>query len=150
MNDYTLIERIKEIKIYHSSRWGEIFRNRFSFKEGADTSDTTKSFNVLWQAWAMCAGIGFHQDRLVESPGKHEMLPFSRVFASATDVANSLFLNALAKNDISEVYDNPSILIKTISDYATGGAEIVDEYAEDRSFNDIEHFMSFYEELVLK
>jgi len=125
-----ILHELDSTAVYYDKVWKTAVRDKFCRKlEDIEKKDNL-FFSQYWQGFAWAAIIGFLNNRRIplESKSKESSFKYGVIMRQSSIIADALLLMAIAKSGMGdELLEKPTELVAIISEYATGGAIIINE-----------------------
>jgi hypothetical protein len=128
-----LLFDMESTAIYFDATWKKAVRDKFCRKESDIEKKDNLFFAQYWQGFAWAAVLGFLNNRRIplDPKTKDSSFKFGVIRRNGPSIAEALILMAIAKSEGSyEIFEKPTEIALIISEYATGGATIINEIRE--------------------
>lgn len=128
-----LLFNLESTAIYYDATWEKAVRDKFCRKESDIEKKDNLFFAQYWQGYAWAAIIGFLNNRNIplDPKTKNSSFKFGVIRRNGPSIADALVLMAIAKSEEGyEILQRPVDIALIISEYATGGAAIINEIRE--------------------
>ena len=128
-----LLHTLESTPVHHDALWEKSIQKRFCRKQQNDEAGDDVFFSQFWQGFAWAAIIGFLNNKRIplDTKTKNSSFRFGTIRRQGPEIADGLILMAIAKsNKGADILEDEVELVNIMSEYAKGGASIIDEIRE--------------------